>query len=180
MRCVKRKTPCPGYTSHRLFLYNKPEPAAEVPGQSRLSILPLQISTGSVIRSQLFSTFLDRSFPADVVTSSSEMDVLPSMVLDIFTRPGQSEMLQRALTALSSIYFGRVKHDSCLFQSGIQQYNIAIRHMSRMLSCQKYTDDMIYTTVLFQVIQVREFGWSFQLLITHPYPLAGILQSGWS
>ena len=25
---------------------------------------------------------------------------------------------------------------------------------------------MIYTTVLFQVIQVREFGWSFQLLIT--------------
>lgn len=86
------------------------------------------------------------------------------MVLDIFTRPAQSEMLQRALTALSSIYFGRVNHDSGLFQSGIQQYNIAIRHMSRMLSCEKHTDDMIYTTVLFQVIQVRASGLSLSVL----------------
>lgn len=123
-------------------------------GRGKSLMLPPAMSASLTMRSQMFSKFLDLSFPLEMV-SSDEIDILPSLVVNISTRPGKSEMLERALAAIACIYLGRTHGDKNLSQIGIQNYDIAIRYMSRLLSRQVQSDDMIYTTVIFQVIQVR-------------------------
>lgn len=107
-----------------------------------------------VTRSQLISTFLDAFTPPNV-GCSSEIDTLPNLVVQISRRPVKSEMLERALGAVSCIYLGRIKEDDALLQTGVQNYEIATRHMARMLGRMVQLDDMVYTTVIFQVLQVR-------------------------
>lgn len=98
--------------------------------------------------------FLD-AFAPPHIGCSGEIDTLPNLVAQISMRPIKTEMLQRALAAVSCIYLGRTKHDDPLLQAGVQHYEIAIRHMSSMLSRMVQLDDMVYTTVVFQVLQVR-------------------------
>jgi len=119
----------------------------------QLLTLPINVQPTSVVRSQVVSTFIDAYTPADMY--SSEIDILPNLVIQISMRPAKSEMLERALAAVSCIYLGRIKHDRTLLQAGIQHYEIATQHMSRMLCRMVRMDDMIYTTVIFQLLQVR-------------------------
>lgn len=153
MRCIKRRISCPGYEKGRFILYQDANAASEGGRQQPLMLSPV-MPASSTYRSQIFSKFLESSFPLEIV-SSDEIDILPSLIVNISTRPVKSEMLERALAAIACIYLGRTHADTHLTQIGIQHYNIAIRHMSQLLSHQVQTDDMIYTTVAFQMIQVR-------------------------
>jgi len=158
MRCIKRKISCPGYEKGRFILYQDANAATEgqihYHGREQPLILSPVMPASSTYRSQIFSKFLESSFPLEIV-SSDEIDILPSLVVNISTRPVKSEMLERALAAIACIYLGRTLADKHLTQIGIRHYDIAIRHMSQLLSHQVQTDDMIYTTVAFQMIQVR-------------------------
>lgn len=158
MRCIKRKVPCPGYEKDRIFLHQVAPPTSsdqqiQYIGRARPFILSPAVSAGPALRSQMVSTFLDASFPVNL-GFSDKIDVLPSLVVNISTRPVKSEMLERALSAVSCIYLGRINQDENLIHTGVGHYDMAIRYMSFMLYHRFQTDDMIYTTVIFQLLQV--------------------------
>lgn len=123
-------------------------------GRARPLISPNDVCLEPVTRSQLISTFLDAFTPSNF-GCSGEIDTLPNLVVQISSRSVKSEMLERALAAASYIYLGRTKHNGALLHTGVQHYEIATRHMARMLSRMAQIDDMLYTTVIFQVLQVR-------------------------
>ncbi|KAJ5110642.1 hypothetical protein N7532_001177 [Penicillium argentinense] len=173
MRCLKRKTPCPGYDKDRIFVHNQTTSQGEgngshvrYLGRARQLILPLAVSSGPVVRSQVVSTFLDASFPADIGFSDA-VDALPNLVVNITMRPSKSEMLERALVAASCMYLGRIKQDDALVCTGVQHYDIAIRHMSGMLYRKAHTDDMIYTTVIFQLLQSLYCPYGLRAWLAH-------------
>lgn len=122
-------------------------------GRARPLTLSANVRPEHVTRSQLISMFLD-AFAAPNIGCSGEIDTLPNLVVQISRRPVKSEMLERALAAVSCIYLGRIKEDDALLQTGVQNYEIATRYMARMLSRMVQIDDMVYTTVIFQVLQV--------------------------
>jgi hypothetical protein len=64
-------------------------------------------------------------------------------------------MLEMALSALACIFLGKIRHNEQFFQHGLQLYNRAIRHMSNIISGNVYNNDMVYTSVVFQQLQVR-------------------------
>lgn len=85
------------------------------------------------------------------------IDRLKFIILGICELPRKHIMLEKALSALSCIFLGKTHGDSLILQHGIQQYNHAIQHMLKSISHDAYTDDIIYTCVIFQQIQVRLF-----------------------
>jgi hypothetical protein len=68
--------------------------------------------------------------------------------------PKKTHMLDTAITAISCVYLGKIKNDGRVFGHGLQLYNRAIQDMSSMICQNVYTDDIIYTSVIFQEIEV--------------------------
>ncbi|KAJ5241706.1 uncharacterized protein N7469_000033 [Penicillium citrinum] len=99
MRCIKRRISCPGYEKGRFILYQDANAASEGGRQQPLMLSPV-MPASSTYRSQIFSKFLESSFPLEIV-SSDEIDILPSLIVNISTRPVKSEMLERALAAIA-------------------------------------------------------------------------------
>ena len=68
--------------------------------------------------------------------------------------PEKSPMLQKATSALSCIFLGKINRDNPILQYGIGLYNEAICELSKTLSLSNYTPDLIYTCALFEQIEV--------------------------
>lgn len=69
--------------------------------------------------------------------------------------PQKSLMLQKATSALSCVFLGKIHRDQPVLQYGIGLYNEAIHEMSKTLNRKDYNPDMIYTCALFEQIEVR-------------------------
>lgn len=69
--------------------------------------------------------------------------------------PRKSLMLQKATSALSCIFLGKLHSDKPALQYGLSLYNEAIYEMSKRISRRDYSADLIYTCVLFEQIEVR-------------------------
>lgn len=63
-------------------------------------------------------------------------------------------MLETAITAISCVYLGKIKNNSRVLRHGLQLYNQAIKDMSSMICKNAYMDDIIYTSVIFQEMEV--------------------------
>jgi hypothetical protein len=119
----------------------------------RYSAVPA-INTASVSREQIFSVFLDHYFPIDQSGSPRGVDLWHYLITSFVSLPQKTHMLESAITAISCVYLGKSKSHSQILRYGLQLYNQAIQEMSSMICRNIHTDDIIYTTVIFQEIEV--------------------------
>jgi hypothetical protein len=111
------------------------------------------VASGPAMRSQVFSEFANIYFPQSIDTSYA-LDVWHYLISGFSALPKKTEMLDKAIAALACFYLGKLRKDNRLFNHGIQLYNSAIRHLSVMMSQNSYCDDIVYTTIVFQEIEV--------------------------
>jgi hypothetical protein len=112
------------------------------------------INAALVSKDQIFAVFLDHYFPVDHSGSPYGVDLWHYLIESFFNLPQKTHMLETAITAISCVYLGKLKTDSRVLRHGLQLYNQAIQDMSSMICRNIYTDDIIYTTVIFQEIEV--------------------------
>lgn len=105
------------------------------------------------MREQLFATFMGVYFPADAA-GSSQVDPWRYLISSFHVLPHKTMMLQRALSAIASVYIARTNNDERLSHHGIQLYNSSMRSMSKMLCTKSHTEDALYATIIFQMIEV--------------------------
>lgn len=105
------------------------------------------------MRSQIFSEFAKIYFPQSIDTSYT-LDVWHYLISNFSALPKKTEMLDKAIAALACFYLGKLRKDDRLFRHGLQLYNSAIRHLSTMMRQNNYCDDIVYTTIVFQEIEV--------------------------
>lgn len=115
--------------------------------------MPQFVASGPAMRSQMFSEFASIYFPQSIDTSYN-LDVWHYLISSFSALPKKTQMLDKAIAALCCFYLGKLRNDKRLFHHGIQLYNSAIRHLSTMMSQNNYCDDIVYTTIVFQEIEV--------------------------
>lgn len=109
---------------------------------------------GAMVSSQLFSSYLDDYFPRRV-KPNCVVNLTYPIISSIYTLPQKSLMLQRATSALSCIFLGKIHGDEPFLRYGISLYNGAIHEMSKALSRRDYSADLVYTCAVFEQIEVR-------------------------
>ncbi|KAJ5702384.1 hypothetical protein N7488_009932 [Penicillium malachiteum] len=62
-------------------------------------------------------------------------------------------MLEKSISALSCIYLGKIKGDDSILRYGVGLYNEGIRILANKLRRGILDDDVLYTTVIFQVLE---------------------------
>lgn len=121
--------------------------------RDRVTILPQFIRDGPQIRTQLSSALFHAYTPLDP-TRTSGVDTWLYLLANFLALPNKSEILERAISALSCIYIGKTDRDNRLVYHGVQQYNVCIRLMHTMLRRDIRSPDVLYATVIFQVLEV--------------------------
>lgn len=86
--------------------------------------------------------------------AKSSVDLWYYLISNFSVLPSKSDMLMKSLAALSCAYIGKQNYDQNILRYGLQLYNSAIRQMAAMINRDTYCDDIIYTTVIFQEIEV--------------------------
>lgn len=112
------------------------------------------ISSGPVFRDQLKSSFLHLHFPVNTRRPSFNVDLFQPLFTDIAALPRKTLMLEQAISAVSCVFLGKVDGNDNMLRHGLQLYNSSIRHMSRILSRDAYSADLVYTSMIFQEIEV--------------------------
>ena len=135
-------------TTGKLQVVKRPAPQPQQPW-----IMPQAVASGPAMRSQVFSEFANIYFPQSIDTSYT-LDVWHYLISNFSALPKKTEMLDKAIAALACFYLGKLRKDDRLFRHGLQLYNSAIRHLSIMMRQNNYCDDIVYTTIVFQEIEV--------------------------
>ncbi|KAJ5574007.1 uncharacterized protein N7459_008434 [Penicillium hispanicum] len=165
-RCLKSRLRCPGYEKRRFFVH---EASPDDPEKSDLgkasktqlhqvrSARPMAwnsiitLDSGPAKRQLIFSSYMLEYFPLDVA-GSTEIDPWYHFVVGISVLPKKSPQLERALAAISCIFTGRRSHDKQLYCYGLQLYNSAIQLVSQVIAKNIYSDDLMYTVTIFQML----------------------------
>jgi hypothetical protein len=105
------------------------------------------------VRGQVFASFHDLYFPRDT-NIVSNVDFWQFLISGFASLPKKTEMLEKAITAVSCLYLGKMKGDKRLFYYGLQLYTDAIRLLLNAIYRGSHDNEIIYTTVIFQEIEV--------------------------
>lgn len=103
------------------------------------------------MREQCVSEYLYGYFPTQMAVS--DVDMWHYLLQGFAGLPNKTEMLDKTLSAISCLYLGKATRDDRMSKHGIQLYNTAIRHMSNMISRDSFTEEILYTAVIFQEIE---------------------------
>lgn len=121
--------------------------------------LPQAIAPGSMVGYQFFASYLNSYFPSQG-SPSCPLDMSDIIISGIHMLPRKSPMVEKASSALSSVFLGKLHRDHSLLRHGLGLYTQALGQMSRKLDRKAYSDDMIYACVLFDQIEVRSSSYS--------------------
>ena len=164
-RCIKRGLSCPGYNRDRVFIHhtsvlpvgpfdpNNPGFQLALFRQSQVTALPQFIQAGPQIRTQLSCEILDAYLPLEPAGTCG-VDAWLYLIPNFLALPNRSEMLERAISALSCIYVGKKHSDTRLLHQGVLCYTVSIRLMRKMLCRNTRIPDVLYATVIYQVFEV--------------------------
>ncbi|CAI7616690.1 unnamed protein product [Penicillium manginii] len=83
----------------------------------------------------------------------SDVDMWHYLLQGFAGLPNKTEMLDMTLSAITCLYMGKARKDDRMSKHGLQLYNGAIRHLSSMISRDVFSEDIVYTAVLFQEIE---------------------------
>ncbi|KAJ5114513.1 hypothetical protein NUU61_000272 [Penicillium alfredii] len=186
-RCVKRGTPCPGLDKSRVFFNhtselssNANQAVAARSQHARPPTISPSIGTSPEIRNQLYSSFLGAYFPVDI-RSPANHDSWHFLMEQFPTLVRKSEMFDRSICALSSVLLGKTNNDARLIQYGIQIYNSALGMLSRTIHRGSPPfDDLIYTTVVFQIYEALFCPSGFAAWMAHKNGTNALLKKYYS
>ncbi|KAJ5082815.1 hypothetical protein N7532_011858 [Penicillium argentinense] len=159
-RCIKRDIQCLGYEKTRTFIYHsyeEPEKKHDAGNQlQRIArthkVAPVRtVASEPMMREQVFSSFVDLCFPTHMDVSN--VDMWRFLVQNFSILPGKSDMLEKTISSVSCLFLGKINHDDRMFNQGLRLYNSAVRQMAKMISQDAYSDDLVYTAVIFQEIE---------------------------
>jgi hypothetical protein len=134
----------------KLQYFNQSQPLALLQSYKLLQT----IASGPMMRDQVFSLYLSGYFPQKM-ERTCDIDMSQFILSGIYALPQKSPMLERACSALSCVFLGKIYHNQQILQHGLRLYNQAIRQVAYAISRNAYNDDIVYTCVIFQQIQVR-------------------------
>ncbi|CAK46259.1 protein kinase domain family protein [Aspergillus niger] len=162
--CVKRGgTPCPGYHD-RDFIHHKFEPRrvrnAETkrPGPQRVRqleslALPACFNMSAEARTQLFATYM-HTFFASNPSLNGRVDSWYLLMARFPTLTGKSDLLDRSVIGLVSVYLGKKTRDGRLAHHGFEIYNSALHAMLQILQGNRPpTATTLYSAIVFQTYE---------------------------
>ncbi|KAJ5737177.1 uncharacterized protein N7483_002302 [Penicillium malachiteum] len=188
-RCVKRGIPCPGYPDrsfiHHKFTrssYEKPdvETIFSTPlTRTRRSLLPRTVPSAPQTRMQMSSVYILNYFPIDIKESFG-VESWYAILENLLILPSKSLMLEKAISALSCIYLGKIKGDESILRYGVELYNEGIRLLANKLRRGILDDDVLYTTVVFQVLEIIHCPHGLRIWLSHKAATNAILKRSYS
>ncbi|GKZ86331.1 hypothetical protein AnigIFM56816_001384 [Aspergillus niger] len=162
--CVKRGgTPCPGYQD-RDFIHHSFEPRrvrnAETkrPGPQRVRqleslALPACFNMSAEARTQLFATYM-HTFFASNPSLNGRVDSWYLLMARFPTLTGKSDLLDRSVIGLVSVYLGKKTRDGRLAHHGFEIYNSALHAMLQILHGNRPpTATTLYSAIVFQTYE---------------------------
>ncbi|OKL57640.1 hypothetical protein UA08_06981 [Talaromyces atroroseus] len=189
-RCTKKGTPCPGYEKNRNFLHHmvvsrcasngetRKRPVRQLVGYLKPLALPTGFNMNAEVRTQLFSTFMDTFFAPDTSSLSGDDDTWYLLMTRFPALASESDLLDRAVIALVSLFLGKKTGDVRLGRHGTEIYSSALNVMARMLQrgCPP-TLDMLYVGIVFHTYEtLSSNGNTFRNCLTHIQGATAILK----
>ena len=104
--------------------------------------LPQTVTSGPMIRNQIFSSYLSAYFPRNK-EHACDIDMPQFIISSISVLPQKSSMLDKALSALSCVFLGKIRHDEQFLQHG---FNYTTMQFS---ACQMQSVAMLTRMILF-------------------------------
>jgi hypothetical protein len=168
-RCLRGGHRCDGYNRSRKFVhaFSAPEDTSSnlpvvkrPPHKHDASFSPINVNTQ--IRSQLFSLFIDSYIPSRPVghikfrcqQASNLFEVFPTVM-----NGRNSQLLDRAISALAAVFVGNKIDDEQLIRHGVGLYNNAIQVFARLIPRSGLpVQEILCANVVFQLYEV---GWFF-------------------
>ncbi|KAL2842914.1 hypothetical protein BJY01DRAFT_216237 [Aspergillus pseudoustus] len=168
-RCKKKGILCPGYDQHRNFLHHTvvsrverngetKRPVPQLVGHLRPLALPPTFNMSAEERTQLFSTFMSAFFAPKVYLNGNDdswyflMSHFPSLA-------GESEILDRSVIALASVFVGGKTGNESLARHGVEIYNSGLNMLVQILKRKRApTPDVLYATMVFNTYETIQGG----------------------
>ncbi|KAJ5730574.1 uncharacterized protein N7483_005082 [Penicillium malachiteum] len=133
---------------------------------------PEEINPGPAKCVQISSTYINLWFPMDTPQISGiDMWFGKDTWYQIFTHiqqiPNKSQMLERAIIAISLLCIGKLNHDKIMVEQGIWWYNSSTRHLLHMIQRNDLSDEIILATVIFQMLEVLYSPYGMGAFVAH-------------
>ncbi|KAJ6007661.1 hypothetical protein N7540_011637 [Penicillium herquei] len=159
--CIKRGLKCQGWDRYRHFIGAPSAYEAKVQqatsssastvdsaalARSQYPILPVTVHSAETMRLQIFASFYQRYFFSESFHSTTSSD---SFVMSRIAGLAQkSQMVDRAMSAISCLFLGKMNRDATVLNHGIYLYNSAMRQISSMIQRGIYSDELLYITII--------------------------------
>lgn len=156
--CLMRSTQCPGYDRDSgVFIHHKRN-NCDRNCDRNLNPQNLQVQTRPLgrpaTRDQIFACYYTIYFPSSQCVS--KVNPWQFLITSFQSLSQKSQMLDRAVFAISSLYIGKMKDDFRLFNYGQLMYNEAIQLLRNKICRGSYDKEIVYTTLIFQEIEVTK------------------------
>ncbi|KAJ5174713.1 uncharacterized protein N7482_000590 [Penicillium canariense] len=196
-RCIKRGVKCPGYEKTRIFIHHplaRREKAkvsipitqsqhqaqfqAQYPAQYQdpvqALVMPSNVTAGPVAREQVFSSFTNVFFSHTEEISS--LNLWQYLIYNFVTLPNKSNMLERAISAVSCLYMGKMNNDDHLYNYGLDLYGTAIRSVKNNIYRNAWNAEIVYTAVIFQELEGYCCAFDLRAWLAHTQGTSTILR----
>lgn len=162
MRCTKYGHKCTGYDNKKVFVHGRTGKVVEKPGpgQSNSNLALVKgtkidgtLNANPLLRSQLFTNFIESYLPPRAylrdTSGQNILQTIPDLTAD-------SVILEKAGICLAAVYLATQNQDDWLFQYSSRLYGNTLRSLhSKITSGAKLSPDMLYTTIILQIYEVR-------------------------
>jgi hypothetical protein len=115
--------------------------------------MPSNVTSGPVAREQVFSSFTNVFFSHTEEVSS--LNLWQYLIYNFATLPNKTNMLERAISAVSCLYMGKINNDDHMYNYGLDLYGTAIRSVKNNIYRNAWNAEIVYTAVIFQELEVR-------------------------
>ncbi|KAL4779164.1 hypothetical protein BJX76DRAFT_352042 [Aspergillus varians] len=163
-KCLKRGILCLGFDKDRKFLHHDLRSEVTRSGEAKRPVrqlvwhlkplsLPFFCSMSAVVRTQLFSAFMDTFFAPNPNINGRD-DSFYFLMANFPTLAGESEPLDRSVIALVCSFLATKSNDSHLARQGLEIYNSALNAMARALQKMSGSEpNMLYATIIFHTYE---------------------------
>ncbi|KAF7718398.1 Fungal Zn(2)-Cys(6) binuclear cluster domain-containing protein [Penicillium ucsense] len=126
-----------------------------------------------MVREQIFSSFLSLLFGQ--THPMSALNIWQYLIFSFGQLPRRSGTLDRALSAMSCLYLGKMNNDDRLFHYGLNLYGAAVQNVKSSVLRNTCDADTIYTTVIFQDLESYCCSFDFRTFLAHTQGTSAIL-----
>jgi hypothetical protein len=163
-RCLRGGHRCDGYDRSRKFVhaFSAPDTTSKdlsvkrQPRKQDASFSTINVNTQ--IRSQLFSLFIDSYIPSRPLGQINFRCQQASNLIEVFPtvmNGKNSQLLDRAISALAAVFVGNKIGDEQLIRHGVGLYNNAIRVFARLIPRWGLpVQEVLCANVVFQLYEV--------------------------